>query len=318
MKWVWRVLGWLVAVALAAYFLWLASRALDVARLRELATLPVAAVTLVAALLYACIIPVTAWAWKGLLAQQGEAWKVRPLAVLLGRPQLAKYIPGNVAQHVGRAFLSLRAGMGMRAFAVTVVQENVLAVAASVLVGLIALALSPGGLAQLPPESRSWLWGLGLGLAAAVVILASFNLPPHRLAGSPSRLARALARVGGLPGPKAVFSAFAAYSLNYVLIGLGLWLLARAAGMPPALDLAVATAVFALSWLLGFLAPGAPAGLGVREGIMVLILAETVPDPDALAFVLLARVVTLAGDAIIFVASHLAIRGAVSAGGEQG
>ena len=87
------------------------------------------------------------------------------------------------------------------------------------------------------------------------------------------------------------------------MIGLGLWIVALAAGFSDSIDLGVATAVFALSWLLGFLAPGAPAGLGVREGIMVLMLSPLMPDSEALAFVLLARLVTLAGDAIIYLCS---------------
>ena len=300
-----RTAGWLVAAALVGYFLWFAGRALDADALGGLLSLPVCLALVAAALLYATIIPVTAWAWARLLARQGEVWTARSLALLLGRVQLAKYVPGNVAQHAGRAILALRAGMGGRPLAVTVVQETVLATAASVLVGVLALAATAPGIAQLPEGSRSWLLAAGALLGCAVLVLASFDLPVGRLAASRSRIARLLARGGGLPGHRVVLPALGAYVLNYLVIGLGLWLVARAAGLPAALDLWVATAAFALSWLLGFLAPGAPAGLGVREGIMALLLTGIVPDADALAFVLLARVVTLAGDAIIYAASLL-------------
>lgn len=305
MKQALRLAGWVAATILVGYFLWFASRTLDFHGLRELLSLPVLGALFVAAVLYSTIIPTSAWAWTILLARQGEAWRVPVLARLLGRVQLAKYIPGNVAQHAGRALLALRAGMGGRVLAVTVIQETVLATAASVVVGVLALAVSSPGVSQLPNDARDWLVGAGVLLVAMVVLLAAFDLAPDRLANSPSRLVRALGRAGGLPGPRVVLPAMAAYVLNYLLIGLGLWLVARAAGMPEVLGLAVATAAFALSWLLGFLAPGAPAGLGVREGIMVLLLAGVVPDADALAFVLLARVVTLAGDAIIYLTSLL-------------
>lgn len=305
MRLAWRTAGWLVAAALVGYFLWFAGNTLDFRGLEAIASPSVIAALLIAASLYATIIPVSAWAWAILLARQGEAWRVSLLAVVLGRVQLAKYLPGNVAQHAGRAMLSLRNGMGGRAFAVTVVQENVLATAASVLVGVLALAISAPGIAQLPDGARSWLLGAGILFAVAVLLLASFDLPPDRLALSPSRFERMLGHLGGLPGGRVVLPALAAYVLNYLVIGLGLWIVARAAGMPAALDLAIVTAVFSLAWLLGFLAPGAPAGLGVREGIMVLLLAGIIPDADALAFVLLARVVTLAGDAIIYLTSLL-------------
>jgi uncharacterized membrane protein YbhN (UPF0104 family) len=102
--------------------------------------------------------------------------------------------------------------------------------------------------------------------------------------------------MGGLPGARVALPAFAAYATNYLLIGIGLWIIARASGMSPALDFPLITAAFALSWLIGFLAPGAPAGLGVREGIMVVLLSGAADNAQVLIFVLLARVVTMLGD----------------------
>lgn len=301
----WRILGTLAALVLAAYFLWFAARSMDAQALASLESPRVLAAVGVAALMYALIIPISAWAWSRLLARQGEAWGVARLAGLMGITQLAKYIPGNVAQHASRAALALRAGMGGRALAVTVVQETVLATAASLMVGLPALALSAPGLTQLPEGARVLMLVAGVLLAVAVLVLGSVTLAPDRLAGHRSRWARALGAAGGLPGPATTLPAIAAYMVNYIVIGLGLWLVARAAGLPPQVDLALVTAAFSLAWLLGFLAPGAPAGLGVREGIMLILLAGAAPDPDLLLFVMLARAVTLLGDGVCFVGGWL-------------
>src|SRR3546814_19452407 len=78
--------------------------------------------------------------------------------------------------------------------------------------------------------------------------------------------------MGGLPGPGATLIAVTIYAGNYLLIGLAIWLLAIALGMAHELEYAMATSAFPLSWILGFLAPGAPAGLGAPEGRMVLLL----------------------------------------------
>lgn len=305
MKGLRRPLGYLIAALLVGYFVWFATRALDPAALGALAEPVVLAAVLAAAVLYALILPITAWAWTRLLARQGERWRVRPLLVLLGRVQLAKYIPGNVAQHAGRALLAIRAGMGGRTVAVTVMQETLFAVAASLLVGASALAASAQGVGPVPLQYRAGLSALGIGAMAAVLVLALLDLPPERLLASRYRLARLVGHFGGLPGAGVVSRVVAAYSLNYLLIGLGLWLVVRAAGLPQALDLPLVTAAFALSWVLGFLAPGAPAGLGVREGIMLLLLSGTVSGPDAVAFVLLARVVTLLGDGLGYLMSWI-------------
>jgi uncharacterized membrane protein YbhN (UPF0104 family) len=131
-------------------------------------------------------------------------------------------------------------------------------------------------------------------------------LTPERLRSHSKWWLRFLSHVGGLPGPRATFGALAAYVFNYLIIGLGLWLLASAMGLPDAFDYGLVTAVFALSWVLGFLAPGAPAGLGAREGIMLLLLNGSASGQSVVIFVLMARVVTMLGDALCFCVGSLA------------
>ena len=290
-----------VAIAFAGYFVWFAAQTLDFVVLLQLLSSPLLlAGVILAALLYSLIIPITAWAWKILLDRQGESWKSGPLAKILGLTQLSKYVPGNVLQHATRAALSLESGMSGRALIVTVAQETLLAVAASLLVGSIMLLVTPHGVAALSDIWSEWLLWLGVAIGACVLVLASVELRPERLRSHPNRWLRMLSSSGGLPGPVATFSALGAYTANYLLIGLGLWLVSRTANFPVELDYTLVTAAFALSWALGFLAPGAPGGLGVREGIMLLLLHGAASDEILLAFVLLARVVTMLGDAFCF------------------
>ena len=300
-----RIAGYLVAAALAGYFIWFAAGNLDIRVLHELLTPTVIATLLVAALAYAAIIPVTGWAWARLLSAQGESWPASWLTAVLAVTQMAKYLPGNIAQHAGRAGLAMREGMPGRALAVTVLQETLLAVAASVIVGVSMLAASAPGLGQLPEGVWPVLAWVAPILLLSILLLSTVQLSPARLASSPARAMRMLGKAGGLPGARIALPALAAYSFNYVLIGAGLWLLARSANLPATLDLPLVTAAFALSWLLGFLAPGAPAGLGVREGILVVLLAGVASEGELLAFVLLARVTTMLGDVINFLLGSL-------------
>ena len=62
--------------------------------------------------------------------------------------------------------------------------------------------------------------------------------------------------------------------------------------------------MFAAAWLAGFLAPGAPAGLGIREVLLVQVLSLAYPDPTALGATMILRVVTTLGDATAFVIGH--------------
>ena len=315
----WRILSGCVALALAVYFVYFATKSLDVDLLRKAIAPPMVAISvLVAALLYAMIIPITALAWKSLLAVQAEKWSVSSLAIVLGFSQIAKYVPGNIAQHAARATMSLRSGMKPGAFFVTVAQEILLAIAASLIVGMATWAVSGRGFAQLSPSMASAVPIMALALVLLVTILASMRLDPAVLEAREGAAWRLLAKLGGLPGPAVTFSTLLAYSVNYLLIGAGLWLVTRALGTGDALGFFVVTSAFSLSWVLGFLAPGAPAGLGAREGIMLILLHGTAGNDELVIFVMLARLVTLLGDGICFFGAAIGRTLAACTGGSNG
>ena len=99
-----------------------------------------------------------------------------------------------------------------------------------------------------------------------------------------------------IPARPAQFFAFLGYCSNYLLIGFGFYLIAKSAGLGSDLGYAQLTAVFALSWLAGFLSPGMPAGLGAREGVMALMLGGTAAQGELLGAILAMRIATVAGD----------------------
>jgi uncharacterized membrane protein YbhN (UPF0104 family) len=310
MKGSWKALGFVATLALVAYFAWFAAHAFDVEALKALRYPRVAAAMLLAVLLYATIIPVSAFAWQRLLRQQGESWRTRELARMMGLTQLAKYIPGNVAQLVSRAALALRAGMNSRVYAISLLQESVLAVAASLIVGFGMLALSASGLAQLPYAARGPVVVLGITSAVVVLVLCSFELPARELRAHRRWWVRAIGHAGGLPGAAVGLPALAAYCINFLVIGLAIWIIAQALQLPTSVDFAMLTAAFALSWTLGYLAPGAPAGIGVRDATMLLLMGSVAADAQLLLLVLLVRIMTTLGDGVCFVVAWLGARNA--------
>jgi glycosyltransferase 2 family protein len=304
MKRFWRIVAGILALALTVYFLVVASTALDLAVLRQaFASITVWFAVLAAAVLYAVIIPITGWAWSVLLSARSESWSPSVLSMALGLSQLAKYIPGNIAQHAARAAIAMRQGMAATSLFATVAQETVLAVAASVIVGLLALLASGRGWASLGPDHASLLMISSAVLCIAVLLLSTFRgVSRYRPAG---RVARLLAALVTLPGWRATGKVLSAYAFNYLLIGAGLWSVAIVLGESASLTYPVVTSAFALSWLLGFMTPGSPAGLGAREGIMLMLLQGTSSPEKVVLFVVLARVVTMVGDIISFLGAAL-------------
>jgi uncharacterized membrane protein YbhN (UPF0104 family) len=61
-----------------------------------------------------------------------------------------------------------------------------------------------------------------------------------------------------------------------------------------------AIAIFSVAWVAGFLMPGAPGGVGVREGIIAIGLELFIAPGAALAVALLHRALSVLGDALTF------------------
>jgi len=60
------------------------------------------------------------------------------------------------------------------------------------------------------------------------------------------------------------------------------------------------TCLFSIAWLAGYLVPGAPGGLGVREGMMVFLLSPVLGVGASVGLGVTLRMTTTIGDAMAF------------------
>lgn len=301
MKGAFRFLGALVAAGLIGYFAYFIYTNFDADTLSILMRPQVVAALAAAALLYAMIIPISGWAWQKLLASVSVPKGMLELSGIMGATQLAKYLPGNIAQHASRVMLSLSRGMPADAYAMTVVVETVLAISAAVIVTIGLTVLSPGGLAVLPYELRQSLPWIVLSLPILLLLLPLVLKKAILIGSRRSSWIGERFRDNRIPGGRAQSLALAAYMANYLLIGIGFLLIVRAMEAGPSLGYSKLTAAFAASWIAGFVAPGVPAGLGVREGVMAMMLVDDSPDEALLGAITGMRLATVLGDLLWFV-----------------
>lgn len=299
-----RVLGLAAGLIVTALFAWYVVRSLRGHDLSVYATPRAALGIVLAAVLWSCGAPLLALAWRGLLDGLGVRRSRRELFAIVGITQFAKYVPGNVAQYIGRVGMSLARGIPARPLAVTLILETLLVIAAAVVMGVGTGALSEVGLKAVR------LHGAQLALIAALVALAIAGLfvfrrfAPVLLRRFAPRYAPALEGVL-LPPQAGIVRAFVLYCCMYASMGLGLILLAHFL-LPDAMnDYWLLIAVFALAWVVGFVTPGAPGGLGVREALMVLMLAPAFSAAPASVLVIALRIATTLGDVLILATGFL-------------
>jgi hypothetical protein len=226
-------------------------------------------------------------AWHAVLGWCGEDNRPLTLSIgIYGRAQLAKYVPGNIFSLVGRQVLGSQAGFTHKGLAWASLFEVIGMLYAA---GLLACA-----------GASDWTSSM-LGVPEPV-----FFVSVAALAVLPLLLLRALQRHGymsrfALPRKSLRDYArlnivFLIYVPFFVASGLifGMLVLAVAPGTELAWGktIGMVTAI----WLIGYVTPGASAGIGVRDALLLLAIQPVIDGSLATLVVLAYRVVTIAGD----------------------
>lgn len=220
-------------------------------------------------------------AWRRVVLSMGERLAFLTAARIWFLASLGKYIPGKVWAVAGAAVLAQRAGV-----------DPVTAVAGTMVLQALALASGAAVVAVAAPEALQVV-GQGAVPIAALVVISS--LAGAAMLGSQSFLDRiqhllpsSWPRLRAIP-PGNLAAAFLANVIAWTGYGVALLLLSR--GLLPEVELSLprAVGVFTCSYLVGFIALFAPAGLGPRESVFLLMLAGDIGLKPAAALALASR-----------------------------
>lgn len=295
-RWI-RLAQWLVGIAIVLFAARSLVRNWDQLRSQDLDWSVRPGWLLLSAILVWLMYAILIAAWRIMLAAWGQRLGGWEAARIWTVSSLGKYLPGKVWAIAGMALMSQRAGVAPWAATGSAVILQVLAIGTG---AGIAGVTGASALEAARPGARA---ALGLIVAAAVVGIGLLLWPPLlqrllRLAAPGSAGERAPAAGGIVFGIGANLVAWLGY-------GTSLWLLAR--GLLPGvrLEWLPAVAVFAASYLAGFLALFAPGGIGVREGLFILMLQQPIGIAAATALALASRLlltITELGAAVPFLA----------------
>ena len=292
-RWVVRALS-AAAIAASCWLLFIALRSCwrDVVGMLSAGSL---AVPLVASsLLYGIFLGVLACAWSDLVGTiSGVRLSLRHGLCIYAISNVAKYLPGNIFHFAARQVLGSRAGQPQRALVQATLLELTLMVACSlVLIVIFGGRYLP---AQLQMPALAPHLTPGQAWAAIFVMMVACGGGGLALLHKTDLLRRGLGvGVRSLAIPGLFVSLFlAGQCVLAVYLGHAI-----GTGRSPAVpDLLVAMA-YLLAWLAGLVVPGSPGGLGVREGVLVLLLGGVTGEAFALALAVAMRFVSTAGDAM--------------------
>lgn len=246
------------------------------------------------------------YAWSHLLRASGESVANREVLIIFTLAQFAKYIPGNIAHHAGRIALAKSRGFALSRVVLTMSLEVGWTIVAACILVTASLPL----IGQKIFETSQALPSV---FQLVLVIIAGITLPIiggwviFRWRPGPLRMLFGEAEVI-TPGIRPLLFCLLIYMLCFFLMGLASDLLSRSLFGVTESYVCLLTGAFAVAWVAGFITPGAPAGLGVRETILLGILSPVYGPGIAAGIAIALRAVTTLADGLTFLTAVIAKR----------
>ncbi len=208
---------------------------------------------------------------------------------------LGRYVPGKIWQIAGLAYLAKRQGVTGSVAITAAILGQLLSLVGATLVGLVAF-LGDEGVRSLG------IWAVVLG----TLLLAFVSVPGvlRRVVRLWFRLARQEMPEEVVPGPLFGLKWTALYVVVWVMYAVAFWGLVRSFGLSP--DIEAIGPAYAAAYVLGYVAIFAPAGIGVREGFIIVLL-EPILGSASVAIAVVSRVWTTLvelGSAAVFAGAH--------------
>lgn len=229
-------------------------------------------------------------AWRGVVVGWGESMDHLVAARIWALSSLGKYIPGKLWAVAGMVVLAQRAGVRPLTATGSAVVMQILALGTG---SAVVAATGAASLAELGPGFRIGLLVLLLASLGGTALLLEpkwlgrvlDHLPLSRPRSGPGSGAGARSTAGGSMGAGAsgapgtvsptapsIVAGAIGNAGAWIAYGVAVWLLARALVPGTPFPLAATIGAFTASYVIGFLALFVPGGLGVREGVFILML----------------------------------------------
>ena len=240
------------------------------------------------------------FAWRNLLILCGHNnISVNLCHKIYGKSQIAKYIPGNVFHILGRHVLANQAGINHMVLAGAAIYEILGLLSTSILISFSGMAIF--GLKNIYFSFHQII--ISLTVTIIISVLISFSAPYFmKLKGITLPYKRKWDYVLNIS--KIYFF----YFLFFLIAGLLLVFIVKIFIEINFFISAKIIIIFSIAWLAGFIIPGAPGGIGVREVVIIFFISPIIGEAQSTVVAIALRFITLLGDLWFLIISNSRIK----------
>ncbi|WP_423224562.1 DUF2079 domain-containing protein [Candidatus Amarolinea aalborgensis] len=225
--------------------------------------------------------------WRFILGRLGGSLRYGEAARIWFLSNIIRYIPGNVWQFLGMSEMAAQHGIPRAVTFTSIALHQAISTLAGLLLAAVYFGLAGHGAWFDRLRLALWLAPLGLIFLHPRVLEATLNRvltwlkrPPLRITLTVSDLARLLL----------------AYGLVWLGFGLGFSALVRGLAPVAWTQTPWLIAGYAAAYVLGYLSLLTPSGLGVREGVLILLLQVVFRAPLPAIIAIVARLWMVIGE----------------------
>lgn len=249
-------------------------------------------ILIIAVLLYAAAFLATGYNWSYLLWRMDNKISRTEYLHIHMISALARYIPGGVWNIIGKAYMCTEKGVEKSATTASMILEYVFQIISS---GLFLLFF-------LPVLIKNLLTPIVTTLLILAIILTILLLPwavriGTKILGKLFKEDLSELQIKN----QYVYQILIQYIAVWLLTGFGLMILVFAFENISALQALYLMLSYPISWVAGFLSPS-PNGMGIREGVLSLLLGTNYSYELLLLLTLTTRIWTILGEIVAFLA----------------
>lgn len=232
-----------------------------------------------------------AFAWKiNLQYLSGQPVKYSEGAQIYVKANIGKYMPGNVMHYVERNLFAAKIGLNQLETATSSVIEIIGQAFAAILLSIIIVYKDFINTVKKTVSAQMTFILLGVAIIGVFAIIILYH---HS-----SKLRTIVQRILNVQFLFVILKVLIIYGIVLICQGFLLMLLCQIV-LQCNLTIHQALLIIAyymLAWVIGFVVPGAPGGIGVREMIIVMLMNGVIGEEIILVAALIHRMISILGD----------------------
>ena len=228
--------------------------------------------------------------WKLILKELGVSLPFLKGLKIIFYSQLGKYLPGKIWTFAGRMYLCQKIGIPNRKSFLSMVLEMGLMIISGILIFVISLLFSSRFRMDINPFLLVTVAVLILIIIHPKILLRIINFFLRLIKKEQVRIELNFSQICMI---------MAYYCIIWFCFGIAFYFLINSVTFITPSKIPIITGSFAISSTIGVMALFAPAGLGVREGILSLLLSNFFPLSLAILLSFLCRIWVSVGELLM-------------------